>query len=89
MEKQFTHLDQLVTGKLPSRIVDKINKMSLTVDEAIEWEKGRPSFQVTFTDNVLRIRMDKSYSLKKIFTILGSVIGGIWAIVQFAIPYFS
>lgn len=86
---QFVKLDELASGRLPNRIVETIEEMTLTTSEVVEWEQSKPDFHMSIKDGVFHVRIDKQYSLKKLFAILGSVIGTIWAVIQFAIPYFT
>ena len=86
---QIVKLDDLVTGKLPERVVNAVTETYLTVNEVMEWEQSKPEFHMTFTEGYLRISVRKQYSLKKLFAILGSIVATLWAIVQFAIPYIT
>lgn len=87
--KRFIKLDELAGGNLPNRIVESIEEMTLTTCEVVEWDQSKPSFHMSIKDGVFHVRINKQYSLKKLFAILGSVIGTIWAVIQFAIPYFA
>lgn len=88
-KKQFIKLDELASGILPTRIVESIEEMTLTTSEVVEWEQSKPGIHMNVTDGVFHIRINKQYSLKKLLAILGSVIGTIWALIQFALPYFT
>lgn len=86
---KFIRLDELASGRLPKRIVDSIEQMTLTTGEVVEWEQSKPTSHISVTDGVIRIRIDKQFSVKKMLAILGSVIGTIWGVIQFALPYFT
>ncbi len=88
-KKQFVKLDELASGRLPNRIVQDISRMTLTTSEVVAWEQSKPDSHFSYTDGVIRIKIDKQFSFKKLLTILGSVIGTIWVVVQFAVPYFT
>lgn len=88
-KKQLIKLDELASGNLPNRIVESIEQMTLTTSEVVEWEKSKPASHISITDGVIRVRIDKQFSVKKMLAILGSVIGTIWAVIQFALPYFT
>jgi len=88
-KKQFVKLDELASGKLPNRIVDDISRMTLTAIEVVEWEQSKPTSHISYTEGEIRVKIDQRFSLKKLLAILGSVIGTIWAVLQFAIPYFT
>lgn len=89
IKKQFVKLDELASGRLPNRIVEDISRMTLTTSEVVEWEQSKPNSHISYTEGVIRIKIDKQFSLKRLLAILGSVIGTIWAVVQFAVPYFT
>lgn len=88
-KKEVVKLDELASGKLPQRIVNDISRMTLTASEVVEWEQSKPGSYISYTEGVIRVKIDKQFSLKKLLTILTSVIGAIWALVQFAMPYFT
>lgn len=88
-KKQFVTIDELTSGNLPHRILDAVSQMDMSVNEIVNWERSKPTFHITLSDGHLHINVRKQYSLKKILAISGSILGVVWAILQFAIPYFA
>lgn len=87
-KKQFIKLDELASGKLPHRIVDEISRMTLTTSEVVEWQQSKPGNYISYSEGLVRIRLDQQFSIRKMLTVLGSIMGTVWAMIQFVAPYF-
>jgi len=86
-KNQFVTVDELVSGRLPTRIVEAVNSMEMSVEEVADLERNKPSFKVTITDGEVWVQVNKRYSMKKLLTVIASVVGTVWAIIQFVVPH--
>lgn len=74
-EESKVHLDDLITGKLPERIITAISEMELTVEEVTQWEASRPPLRISLMDGKLSIDIRFRIPIKKMIAI-GSAVGG-------------
>lgn len=66
--KRRTRLDELAAGKLPERLIEAINQTEITVEEALEWQEGKPAMRLSGTEKGIRLelRLDLPITKKSI-----------------------
>ena len=97
MSKQQTQrvsLEEVASGRLPERILKQIEKMDLTVEEVVEWEKSKPNFRFILTDKQLdfmvRKRIRWSSKWAKIVSFVGPLVGiATWIFFQYVLPHLT
>lgn len=89
-DEQRISLDEVAAGKLPKRVLDQIEKVELTVEELVEWEKSKPPFKLVLTDRQLdfmvRKRVRWNSKSAKIVTIIAAIVGSIWTYLGYLHP---
>jgi hypothetical protein len=89
--RRKTRLDELAAGKLPERLIESINQMELTVEEALEWQEGKPAVRIVGTEEGLRIRLQLDLPInKKTIAALGSISASVGLLITFLLenPHF-
>jgi hypothetical protein len=80
-------IDDLAHGNLPKHIIRSIGNLKMTVEDVYEWDKSHPPVYVAFKKGTLFFDLRIRWSIKKLLAIAGSLIGLIWAIMNFAFEY--
>jgi hypothetical protein len=79
-------LDELVSGRLPNRIIATINDMKLSVGEMMRWETSKSPIRFSFTDNKLCVDIRVRIPIKKTI-VIGGAGGLLLAIAKVAVWY--
>ena len=72
-------LEKLIHGKLPTRIIQAIEEMELTVEEVLEWETGKPKIRVVATESDLQIALRLRIPIKEMLGTLGLMVAWLLA----------
>lgn len=80
-------LDSLINGKLPSHVVDAINKIELKLEDAIEWQKSRRPVSISIEKGRIHIECNLDISVKKALALITGITGIIWAILVLIFDY--
>ena len=80
-------LDDLVTGKLPDRVLAAIAEMQLTVEEVGKWERGKPAVRVSATTEELVLDVRIRVPIRRVLAVLGAAVGAALGATRFLARY--
>jgi hypothetical protein len=78
-------ISELAIQKLSAEVVIAIDN----VDEVDSQNIENPSLCLIITENRLHIDIHKSLPIKKTLATVGSIIGTVWALIEFILPHLS
>src|SRR4028119_1371613 len=84
--RKHVNLTDYLTGKVPKKVLDAVEKVKLTPSEWSEWESSKPD-GVSITRRGITVRLYEHLSWRKVILLGSSISALIGTIIAFIIKY--
>jgi hypothetical protein len=75
LKENIVCVEDLAAGELPERLLSAIGSMELTVEELVEWDRGKPPLRLIATREHLVLEVTMRIPIKKVLALVGAVLG--------------
>jgi hypothetical protein len=75
-------IDEIITGRIPAKIIEDIENITITIGEVIEWEENKKAVTIYTKGKSLIVSLHFKINYIKIIAFLGGAIGVIWWLIK-------